>query len=79
MGGDHDGMEGKATEEEMVAAKMPMAFRDSCAHLLLPLNKCRRSTMYLPWQCSHERHIYEKCQYLDFKERKAMMKESKES
>ena len=64
MGGDH-GIEGKATEEEMVAANLPMAFRDSCAHLLLPLNKCRRSTMFLPWKCSHERHIYERCQYFE--------------
>lgn len=64
MGGDH-GMEGSATEDQMVTAKMPLAFRDSCAHLLLPLNECRRSTMYLPWKCSHERHIYEKCQYLE--------------
>lgn len=66
MGGGHDhGMEGKATEEEMVAAKLAHAFRDSCAHLLIPLNKCRRATSYMPWECSHERHIYEKCQYLE--------------
>lgn len=58
-------MEGKATEEEMVAAKLAHAYRDSCAHLLIPLNKCRRATSYMPWECSHERHIYEKCQYLE--------------
>lgn len=65
MGRNH-GMEGKATEEEMIEVGMPLAFRDSCAHLLIPLNKCRRTTMYLPWKCSHERHIYEKCQYLEW-------------
>lgn len=58
-------MEGKATEEEMVEAKLAHAYRDSCAHLLIPLNKCRRATSYMPWECSHERHIYEKCQYLE--------------
>lgn len=21
--------------------------------------------MYLPWKCEHERHTYEKCQYLE--------------
>lgn len=66
MGGHgHGGIEGSATEAEMVDAKVPLAFRDSCAHLLIPLNKCRTLTSYLPWECSHERHIYEKCQYLE--------------
>ncbi|KAJ0238018.1 hypothetical protein HA466_0245240 [Hirschfeldia incana] len=30
-----------ATQEEMVAAKVPLGYRDQCAHLLIPLNKCR--------------------------------------
>ena len=32
--------------------------------LLLPLNVCRKGTWYLPWECEHERHAYEKCAYL---------------
>ncbi len=32
--------------------------------LLLPLNVCRKKTSYLPWECEHERHSYEKCVYL---------------
>lgn len=33
-------------------AKLPLAYRDSCAHLLIPLNKCRRETWYAPWSCT---------------------------
>ena len=55
----------KATQEQMHDARLDLAFRDHCAHLLIPLNECRRDTMYLPWKCEHERHAYEKCQYLE--------------
>lgn len=41
----------EATREEMSAAKLPMAYRDSCAHLLIPLNRCRNETYFLPWKC----------------------------
>ncbi|GAB7365580.1 hypothetical protein MBLNU230_g6652t1 [Neophaeotheca triangularis] len=63
----------KATREEMSAAKLPIQYRDSCAHLLIPLNKCRREEYYLPWKCEDERHGYEKCQYEEFKLRVAKM------
>jgi hypothetical protein len=33
-------------------AKLPIAYRDSCAHLLIPLNRCRYDTYYLPWKCT---------------------------
>lgn len=33
-------------------AKLPLAYRDSCAHLLIPLNRCRTDTFYLPWKCN---------------------------
>lgn len=32
-------------------AKLPMAYRDNCANLLIPLNRCRSDTYYLPWKC----------------------------
>ena len=32
-------------------AKLPMQYRDSCAHLLIPLNRCRFETFYMPWKC----------------------------
>ncbi|KAF2965615.1 hypothetical protein GQX73_g7962 [Xylaria multiplex] len=41
----------EATREEMREAKLPIAYRDSCANLLIPLNRCRVDTYYLPWKC----------------------------
>lgn len=35
----------------MREAKLPLAYRDSCASLLIPLNNCRFETYYLPWKC----------------------------
>jgi hypothetical protein len=35
----------------MSAAKLPLPYRDSCAHLLIPLNRCRVEEYYLPWKC----------------------------
>ncbi|KAJ4154810.1 hypothetical protein LMH87_000086 [Akanthomyces muscarius] len=69
----------QATREEMSEARLPHAYRDSCAHLLIPLNKCRKSTWYAPWKCEDERHSYEKCQYVEFKKRVAKMDELRES
>ncbi|KAJ8605360.1 hypothetical protein CTAYLR_002349 [Chrysophaeum taylorii] len=65
MGGSRQ----QATPEEMAEAKIPIALRDACAHLLIPLNKCRRKNYYVPWECSHERHEYEKCQYVEWLKR----------
>ena len=42
---------------------MPRRYRDYCAHILIPLNKCRVQNYYLPWTCSDLKHAYEKCQY----------------
>lgn len=55
----------KATHEEMRAARLPISYRDYCAHLLIPLNKCRKETFYLPFKCTDERHEYERCQYVE--------------
>lgn len=52
-----------ATEAQMKAARLPVPFRDYCAHMLIPLNECRAATAWLPWKCTDERHAYEKCQY----------------
>ncbi len=67
----------KATQAEMEAAGVPLAFRDYCAHLLIPLNDCRRQTMFLPWKCSHERHTYEKCEYEDYLRRQRVLARQK--
>lgn len=40
-----------ATRQEMSDARLPLAYRDSCASLLIPLNKCRVQNYYMPWTC----------------------------
>lgn len=40
-----------ASRQEMSEARLPMQYRDSCAHLLIPLNRCRQAEYYLPWKC----------------------------
>jgi NADH dehydrogenase (ubiquinone) 1 beta subcomplex subunit 7 len=40
-----------ATREVMSEARLPLAYRDSCANLLIPLNRCRYEEYYLPWKC----------------------------
>ncbi|KAK7529576.1 NADH-ubiquinone oxidoreductase B18 subunit family protein [Phyllosticta citribraziliensis] len=71
------GAAGPASRDDMAAAKLPLAYRDGCAHLLIPLNRCRVDEYYLPWKCENERHSYEKCQYDEFKKRVAKMDELK--
>jgi NADH dehydrogenase (ubiquinone) 1 beta subcomplex subunit 7 len=44
--------------------KVPVMNRDHCAHLLVPLNTCRRETFFNPDYCQPQRHIYEECQYI---------------
>ncbi|KAK3722451.1 hypothetical protein LTR37_002443 [Vermiconidia calcicola] len=78
-GGSSGGPKTQATREEMSAARLPLAYRDSCAHLLIPLNKCRYDNYFLPWRCEDERHGYEKCQYEEFKLRVKKMDEMREA
>lgn len=40
-----------ASREAMSEARLPLQYRDSCAHLLIPLNRCRFEEYYLPWKC----------------------------
>lgn len=54
-----------ATQEEMNAANLPLAYRDYCAHVLIPLNECRKRTYYMPFKCQDLRHMYEKCQFFE--------------
>ncbi len=56
---------GAVPEEEMMKNRIELSFRDACAHLLIPLNQCRKETWSSPNNCHHERHIYEKCQYIE--------------
>ncbi|ETW84650.1 hypothetical protein HETIRDRAFT_314750 [Heterobasidion irregulare TC 32-1] len=64
-----------ASQEELKTNKVPIAWRDQCSALLIPLNVCRKDKYYLPWECENERHAYEKCQYDDYVRRmKALAK-----
>ncbi|XP_031474689.1 NADH dehydrogenase [ubiquinone] 1 beta subcomplex subunit 7 [Nymphaea colorata] len=67
-----------ATQQEMMDAKVPIPYRDQCAHLLIPLNKCRVKEFYLPWKCESERHRYEKCEYELVMERVMQMQKIRE-
>lgn len=68
-----------ATQQEMVDNRVPIPYRDQCAHLLIPLNKCRQSEFYLPWKCENERHSYEKCEYELVMERMLQMQKIKQN
>mmetsp|Transcript_10380 Transcript_10380/g.16610 ORF Transcript_10380/g.16610 Transcript_10380/m.16610 type:complete len:81 (+) Transcript_10380:103-345(+) len=77
MGGrNNPAAEPKAAQdvEAMAAAKLPLAYRDKCGHLLIDLNKCRRSNFYNPTHCGHERHTYEECEYYAWMDRVAKKK-----
>ncbi|KAI0765577.1 NADH-ubiquinone oxidoreductase B18 subunit-domain-containing protein [Irpex lacteus] len=54
-----------ASQTELKQAKVPVGWRINAQHCCY-LNVCRKEKMYLPWECDHERHAYEKCQYDDY-------------
>ncbi|GJE83950.1 NDUFB7, NADH dehydrogenase 1 beta subcomplex [Phanerochaete sordida] len=66
-----------ASQEELKAAKVPLAWRDRCSALLIPLNVCRREKSYLPWECEDQKHAYEKCQYDDYVRRMKVLSKAK--
>ena len=49
--------------------RLPLEYRDYCAHILIPLNECRRQTWFSPWKCTDLRHSYEKCQFDEYQRR----------
>ena len=48
----------------MSEARLPLQYRDSCAHLLIPLNRCRFEEYYLPWKCVVWEAYYSKVYHL---------------
>ena len=50
----------------MAEAKVPLHLRDYCAHLYIPLEKCRKDNYYLPWKCHKEKHDWEHCEYEEY-------------
>ncbi|KJA15582.1 hypothetical protein HYPSUDRAFT_48201 [Hypholoma sublateritium FD-334 SS-4] len=68
-----------ASQEELKAHRVPLGWRDGCSALLIPLNLCRKKNMYKSWECDHDRHVYEQCQYDDYMRRmKALSKQKLE-
>ena len=69
MGGNHHHRNPEAEPtskqdiEAMKEARIPLAYRDKCGHLLIDLNKCRRANYFSPNACGHQRHTYEECEY----------------
>jgi len=66
---DLDPPEMKVTREQMRDARVPLHFRDYCAHILIPLNDCRHQTWFSPFKCTDLRHAYEKCEFDEFQRR----------
>jgi len=56
----------QVSDEELALNQIPQQNRDVCAHLLIPLNRCRRANFYLPFKCHDERHSYEACLYKEY-------------
>lgn len=52
-----------ATPEQMESAKLEVADRDYCAHLLISYNACRKEVWPWVYQCHHEKHEYQQCEY----------------
>ncbi|RKP34537.1 NADH-ubiquinone oxidoreductase B18 subunit-domain-containing protein [Dimargaris cristalligena] len=67
----------KMTQRQLAEYRIPLEVRDYCAHLLVPLNRCRYDNFFLAWTCKHEKHEYELCQHNDFMRRVNMKKEKK--
>lgn len=52
-----------ATDAEMESAKLELGDRDYCAHLLISYNSCRKEVWPWVYQCGHEKHEYQQCEY----------------
>lgn len=57
-----------ATQKEMMDANIPLHLRDFCAHLLIPLEKCKNAnfTGKMPWNCTAEKAEWDECQVQDY-------------
>ncbi|KAF9824838.1 hypothetical protein SFRURICE_018037 [Spodoptera frugiperda] len=55
-----------AREEDLVSAKIPVKYRDYCAHHLLEYQSCRYKNMPLLYKCAHEKHAYLICEKDDY-------------
>lgn len=60
--------------EEMNDAEIEYNKRDYCTHLFIPWKKCKYDNYFKPWSCKAEHHLWELCQYKDYKYRAALYK-----
>lgn len=51
-----------ATPEEMESAKVPLHFRDYCAHTYIGLEKCKKDKFPFVYRCHPEKHEHDHCQ-----------------
>jgi NADH dehydrogenase (ubiquinone) 1 beta subcomplex subunit 7 len=85
MGGDHHHHRPEAMPREdqdyelLKKHQIPLPYRDNCAHLLVPLNICRRETYFYLDSCQNERHLYEECEYIAWNQRVEAKKKLKEA
>ncbi|EFN76720.1 NADH dehydrogenase [ubiquinone] 1 beta subcomplex subunit 7 [Harpegnathos saltator] len=49
------------SEEDMIAAKIPLNKRDFCAHKYMDLLECQRHHYPFMLKCAHEKHEYHHC------------------
>jgi NADH dehydrogenase (ubiquinone) 1 beta subcomplex subunit 7 len=54
------------SRDDLRRARVPLKKRDYCAHLWIPLEKCREETLRMPWKCSEEQHLYDFCVYMEY-------------
>jgi NADH dehydrogenase (ubiquinone) 1 beta subcomplex subunit 7 len=54
-----------ATNEEMDAARVPIAYRDYCAHYFIKFQACMRKEFF-HWKCHHEELDWENCALTEF-------------
>ncbi|TPX30380.1 hypothetical protein SeLEV6574_g08614 [Synchytrium endobioticum] len=66
------------SQEDLAKHRIPIAWRDYCAHLLPDLYKCRHDHYYLPWACEKQRVAWTKCQYDDYQRRMRLMQKQRQ-
>uniref|UniRef100_A0A8C9LLD8 NADH dehydrogenase [ubiquinone] 1 beta subcomplex subunit 7 n=1 Tax=Piliocolobus tephrosceles TaxID=591936 RepID=A0A8C9LLD8_9PRIM len=55
-----------ATQQEMMDAQLRLRLRDSCAHHLIRLLKCKRNSFPNFLACKQERHDWHYCEHCDY-------------
>lgn len=59
-----------STREQLDKMHITNEFRDQCVDFLVVLQRCRAEFGTNPFNCNHERHTYEHCEYDLFKANK---------